>query len=410
MAVLLGFYHLLLEREKMHRFNRFYLLGAIVFSFTVPFITIPVYAEAAAIPYTRLQAGTTPNMPIGGQAVDNWQYIGGLHALISIAMLLRFIRNIWHITSKIKANTIVTYKNATLILLQEKILPHTFLNYIFINARDYESRDVKDELYLHELAHVTQKHTFDILFIELFKVFFWFNPFTYLYKRAIQLNHEFLADEQVVKSSANVSNYQQLLLEMASAGKNYALASSLTFSITKKRFIMMTKTTSTLKSNFLRASIAPAIACVMLFLCTETVAQETSGKITTAPDRIEVTSVTKKELDSLKNVDPVKYRGKESEFVKTTMTSKTGTTTSFDKRPPTVDEKQFSSLPEIDLDKIKSIEILQLTEMEKSNLKKLDPEKYTDVELKNYMAVKTSYLNDEGKLISHIFYEKKPTF
>lgn len=91
------------------------------------------------------------------------------------------------------------------------------------------------------------------------------------------------------------------------------------------------------------------------------------------------------------------------------MTSKTGTTVSFDKKTTPATGKQFSSLP-IDPHKIKSIEILQLTEMEKSNLKKLDPKKYNDVEITNYMAVKTSYLNDEGDLISHIFYEKKPTF
>lgn len=43
--VLLAVYHLLLEKEKMHQFNRFYLLFSLVFSFAIPFITIEVIGE-----------------------------------------------------------------------------------------------------------------------------------------------------------------------------------------------------------------------------------------------------------------------------------------------------------------------------------------------------------------------------
>jgi beta-lactamase regulating signal transducer with metallopeptidase domain len=73
------------------------------------------------------------------------------------------------------------------------------LNTIFINQDDYHNRKI-EELYTHELIHVTKKHSIDILIIETLKVLFWFNPIFIFYKRAIQLNHEFLADEKVVKS------------------------------------------------------------------------------------------------------------------------------------------------------------------------------------------------------------------
>ena len=43
--VLLAVYHLLLEKEKMHQFNRFYLLFSLVFSFAIPFITIEIIEE-----------------------------------------------------------------------------------------------------------------------------------------------------------------------------------------------------------------------------------------------------------------------------------------------------------------------------------------------------------------------------
>jgi len=128
-----------------------------------------------------------------------------------------------------------------LILVEEKILPHTFLNYIFINKNDYENRKIEGELFTHELTHVRQKHTLDVLFIEILKTIFWFNPLLIFYKKAIQLNHEFLADEKVVTSYKNVPFYQSLLLEKASWNSNFYLASNLNFLVTKKRLIMMTK-------------------------------------------------------------------------------------------------------------------------------------------------------------------------
>ncbi len=52
---------------------------------------------------------------------------------------------------------------------------------------------------LHEEAHASQKHSLDILFVELLQIIFWFNPLFYFIKRSIKLNHEFLADRAVLK-------------------------------------------------------------------------------------------------------------------------------------------------------------------------------------------------------------------
>ena len=159
------------------------------------------------------------------------------------------MRNILKIISKINSNTKIDYKNAKLVLLKEKVLPHTFLNYIFINEIDYNNRKIEEELFSHELTHVTQKHTFDILFIEILKTIFWFNPIFIFYKKAIQLNHEFLADEKVVKLYNNIPFYQNLFLSKANENQPFYLASNLNYLLTKKRLIMMTKTTSN-KANF----------------------------------------------------------------------------------------------------------------------------------------------------------------
>lgn len=125
----------------------------------------------------------------------------------------------------------------------------SFLNYIFISKNDYLDKNVRNEILIHELIHVKQKHSADVLFVELLIVFFWFNPALYLYRRAIRLNHEFLADEGVINSTGDIPAYQMLLIDRATYSRVCSLASSLTYLITKKRLIMMVKTTS--KRTFL---------------------------------------------------------------------------------------------------------------------------------------------------------------
>ncbi|RTY89451.1 regulatory sensor-transducer, BlaR1/MecR1 family protein [Flavobacterium sp. RSP46] len=282
--VLLAVYYLFLEKEKTHVFNRFYLLFSLVFSMVIPFITIEVIQEIA-------QSAVNPgNIQIlQGSAVvleeTNYLAIGlwSLYAVVTLVLAIRFISNINTISSKMKSNTPIDYKNAKLILLPEKTLPHTFLNRIFINETEYNNREIEAELYTHELTHVTQKHTLDILFIELLKTVFWFNPIFIFYKKAIQLNHEFLADEKVVTSYNNVPFYQSLLLSKANENQTFYLASNLNYLITKKRLLMMTKTTSKTKALLKKATLIPVVTALLFLLCTKVVAQETNVKKETTP-------------------------------------------------------------------------------------------------------------------------------
>lgn len=417
MGVLLGLYYILFEREKMHRFNRFYLLSALVFSLALPFIIVITYIQEIPTSNQTITINSAPAtfQPVTEQPIDYLFYIGwSLYIIITLALTIRFTRNVISFFRKANSNPSMMMEKAKLILLEEKVLPHTFLNYIFVNREEHEAKLIEDELYTHEYTHVKQKHTLDILFIEALKTLFWFNPLLYFYKKAIQLNHEFLADEKVIDTTANTVYYQKLLLEKANVGATFSMASNLTFSLTKKRFIMMTKTTSATKAVFIKLAIAPVVTALLMLLCTETVAQVSTKSTTPTPSRINVETVTAKELDSLQKADPAKYKGSRNDILKTTMTEvdekgKHKDTVSFDKRPELVYEKdQFSAISKIDSDKIKGIEILQLTEFEKNTLNKLDPEKYNNSTFPDYMAVKVTFINDKGQPEGIMTYEKRP--
>src|SRR5690606_35930179 len=106
----------------------------------------------------------------------------------------------------------------------------------------------------------------------------WFNPFLYIYKKSIQTNHEFLADAEVLNQTEDAVHYQQLLLEKISAKPQTALSSPFNYLVTKKRFIMMTKKTSKIKTIALKLFSIPLLVLTMLVFSEKVSAQIEPGK------------------------------------------------------------------------------------------------------------------------------------
>jgi len=305
LIVFLGFYHLVLEREKVHQFNRFYLLMSILISLLIPFVTFEIIKVVPVIqniePANIYSISKSPEKIIFDeneiQVEETINYIpyiiSSFYILVTLILSVRFGRNYFKLISKINSNPNVKYKNANLVLIEEKILPHTFKDSIFVNFEDYNNRNIENELYAHEMVHVTQKHTLDILFVEFLKIIFWFNPMFILYKKAIQLNHEFLADEEIVKTYKNVPFYQNLLLRKSSGYQAIYLASNLNYLVTKKRLIMMTKNTSNKIALIKKLAVAPILAVLIYFFCIEIVAQEKVINVNSEVKKLEISDKDK---------------------------------------------------------------------------------------------------------------------
>lgn len=275
LTTLLLVYFIVLEKEKIHVFNRFYLLFSLVFSFVIPFITIKITSNTPTLFSGRILPVLLINPNIVSESIPYLPIIGWtIYSITTLFLLIKFIRNLIEISSKIRNNPTETFQNSKLVLLEEKVIPHTFLNYIFINKVDYNNRKIEDELFVHELTHASQNHSYDILIIEILKNVFWFNPIFIFYKKAIQLNHEFLADEKVVNSYNNVPFYQNLLIEKASDNKTIYLASNLNYLVTKKRLIMMTKHTPIATALFKKVALIPLFSGIIFFNCIKSTAQE----------------------------------------------------------------------------------------------------------------------------------------
>ncbi|MDD3004251.1 M56 family metallopeptidase [Flavobacterium sp.] len=276
LIILYGVYILLLEKEKMHQFNRFFLLFSLVFSFSVPFVAFEFEPENThTFTSKTLETVVLPNLELKLETNYLEIILYSIYGIITTLLLIRFTWNLYALHVLRKKAKIIIYENARLALVDEEILPHTFGSTIFINKKDYENHTIESELLTHELTHVRQKHTLDIVFIEVLKTIFWFNPLLIFYKKAIQLNHEFLADEKVITSHKDISIYQKILLSKSIQPTNLYLTSNLTsFLKTKKRLIMMTKTTSTTTKFFKKVIVAPLFLGMFIFGSSLTFAQE----------------------------------------------------------------------------------------------------------------------------------------
>jgi hypothetical protein len=278
LLMMYGAYAFLLKREKLFTFNRFFLISSIVIALIIPLLYVPVtftlpskvndvftgYTNLISSPVaTDKTAETilTGNSIPGGNSLrrDFKLVIIGIYSLISTFLLIRFIRNIYLIRRKIRSSQKITHEGYKLVLTDEKSVPCCFNKTIFLNREDYNTGSIDPELIRHELEHARQSHTIDILFIELIKIIFWFNPLFILYNKAIRINHEYLADKGVIHHKYDISAYAHKLLACVSTGNSIPLTSSSDYSFTKNRIIMLTKPNPSRSSSGIRILMAMSL-------------------------------------------------------------------------------------------------------------------------------------------------------
>ncbi|TDS19128.1 BlaR1 peptidase M56 [Maribacter caenipelagi] len=276
MGIFLLFYKLLLENESMHQFKRYFLLTAVIASFIIPQIVFTEYIELEPTTAVTQIISINESQKIQPviQAVEtspmNWSLIlWTIYGLGVAGFALRFLINLHKIWKRIHNNPKTKHSAIYRILLKEQLPPHTFLRYIFLNKQKFETKSIPNSVLIHEETHAIQRHSLDVLFIEVLQVLFWFNPLIYAFKKTIKLNHEFLADSAVLNGQEDHLNYQNTLLSYLSNGNLYShqsvgIANAINYSSIKKRFIIMKKQTSK-KGIVIRSLLLLPILALMLY-------------------------------------------------------------------------------------------------------------------------------------------------
>ena len=299
LLIFFAVYKLLLENERMFRFNRIYLLGSMIFSLIIPLQLFSIQSflltKVKMIQLNEIMIVT--NRAILDKVNYNEilaDFLTISYAVIAGVLVFRFVRNVYSFYNQMKRCKVEIIDGQKMVLTKESILPHSFWNTVFVNYEDFKNGKIPSELIAHEKAHLEQKHTLDILFVEVLQIVFWFNPVFVLYKKAIKLNHEFLADEAVNKQFGEVQNYQNLLLGFASQKHTISLASNINYLITKKRLLMMTKKESPTKI-FLKIGSVTAVYLLSLFAFNTGALAQSGNNLINQNDKINYVSANVKE-------------------------------------------------------------------------------------------------------------------
>ncbi|MDB4539271.1 hypothetical protein N9231_02555 [Saprospiraceae bacterium] len=238
-------YQYLFSKSDQYNFNRFYLLSALIVSIIIPIINIPVYPyyislnTEAVIPSNSSQIQTESTMLA-------WNWIHLLIAVYSIGFIVRallFIKRLITIHKIVRHNDVVKMGDFTKVYCPDSIPLSSFLNWIFIPISKKEN--LSNYELSHELAHINQKHSWDILFIELYQIIFWFNPFVFYYKKRLIETHEYLADQTTIKLHGKMP-YEGFLIKQIQTLNPIHITNNFA-SLFKERINMMN---STYKANF----------------------------------------------------------------------------------------------------------------------------------------------------------------
>lgn len=329
LGIVYGIYVLCLQKLTFFQWNRWYLLLYSFLAFIVPFMNIN---KVASVQYNNSTNSIIQQIPsiyqwvptnsssfsetnTVHQTTANWTYeqlvLTGM-ILISLLLVIRLAISILSILKITHGAELLGYVNhCKIIRVPKPLSPFSFSNTIVIGNQTYAS-DELEKILSHEMIHTRQRHSVDIIFAEILIVLAWWNPFSWLVRKSIRQNLEFIADREVIKQGVDVHPYQMLLLKTM---QNPALriTNAFSFSHIKKRIMMMNiKPSHRLQlARFLL--IAPAFfVLILLFRSPITNAQESASELNLSTSQLENSEIfaeINKDAEGIVNSDTVYFGG-----------------------------------------------------------------------------------------------------
>lgn len=305
-------YHFILSKKNIYVFNRFYLLLTLVGSLIIPLIPFNLLLKRVG----AFQGVSPKNVNVLSEVVIDISnktddYSLGYTDILWIVYTLGVISfMIYFIVGLIKILKLKneSYKNViddiTVCKISQENQAFSFFKTVFLNETIFDNLKDNKVVWIHEKEHVKQFHSFDVLLVEVMKIIFWFNPLTYLYIKNIKMNHEYLADEEVLKKIVNVRDYQHKLIDHIEE-TNMVLASTFNYKLTQKRIIMMTiKTKEQTKLAAKLLTFFAIFITVLLVACSNDKTVEPENKI----QKIPYSEIIIDEKDaSYSHQDPLKF-------------------------------------------------------------------------------------------------------
>ena len=264
LAVFYMFYRLLLSKETFHRLNRIVLLGTAALSFVLPLCVI-TFKKVVVLPAMKASSESyademAETVAMAAEASEPiWPVIlCSLFAAGALVVVIKTLVSIIGIRRIIRSGSSQTLESGeTLIITETDTAPFSWMKFIVLSREDYECGYT--QILTHERAHIALRHSWDLLFTDLITTFQWFNPAIWMLRADLRALHEFEADDAVLRSGADIREYQYLLIRKAVSKSGYSVANSLNHSTLKQRITMMLNKKSSRMSAWKALYVIPLV-------------------------------------------------------------------------------------------------------------------------------------------------------
>ncbi|MBN1985041.1 MAG: hypothetical protein JW761_01995, partial [Prolixibacteraceae bacterium] len=258
----------LFQNQKHFGFNRIYLPVSMLLSFVIPLITFTSvkYVEANNFNTNSFAylAGTTAPTQENNLVFEWYHYLFGLYMAGSLIFLFHLLLGHLKAIQIIRKSWIQQLFGNRVNVTKKEVHPFSFFHKIVLSEKTLNSEDLQ-MIVFHENIHVKEKHTLDILLVEILFLFQWFNPFAWLLKDAVKNNLEYKTDHQIAQRF-NPQKYQLAMVALADKKGVAPFLTALNGSQLKNRIIMMKKKTENRYSLVKQLVVLPLLAILVMGL------------------------------------------------------------------------------------------------------------------------------------------------
>jgi hypothetical protein len=257
---------LILRNYTFFLLNRIFLLTGLTLSFIIPVLKISIFNVQSVnlLPsLTDISMFLTEDDFFPVESITYVDFVSPATILFFtylagfFLLFFRFLFSVIRTLAKLK-HADISYSERIRMVKINSVLPFSFFNMVFLPKRENNQLIIA-----HEIAHVSQHHWFDLMLAEIVSAMLWFNPFVFLYKRAIGIQHEYLADKRVLETHTQVHDYLNCMLNQVRIVSSGRLVSNFYCKTFKKRIIMITKNKTSIKVSGMYLITIPLV-CILL--------------------------------------------------------------------------------------------------------------------------------------------------
>lgn len=261
-------YYFFLRNDTFFQRNRFYLLVSSMIAMLIPLMEFNFSQQApqtVAVTLKTISVSTTA-VEHTIQSKVTWNIsaiLMSVYLLVCLLATTRFGFRMYRLIQIIRNSKVQVRTDHKLINTNGYLPTFSFMRYLFWDNTKELTPAERIKIINHELTHIRDLHSWDVLYMELVKIIFWFNPVVYFYDRSLKYHHEFIADAAVLKETST-KDYGKLLVQSLFKQANLHLAHDFNQIEIKRRLVVMEKL-RTPGYKFLKVFLLLPFMALMLF-------------------------------------------------------------------------------------------------------------------------------------------------